>query len=102
MIERSIEGHQRPFIARNGPQHIFLVYAAAEGLHKLFLIVLVARDPGYGVRNARRAHLEGICDRQRSLLLKRNDPAVPKLRLVIERVQHGWRVALTCAAMNAD
>jgi hypothetical protein len=35
-------------------------------------------------------------------LLERIDPAVPKLRLIIERVQNGWRVALTDTAVDAD
>jgi hypothetical protein len=35
-------------------------------------------------------------------LLERIDPAVPELRLVIERVQDGWRVALTDTSVDAD
>jgi len=36
------------------------------------------------------------------LLLQRIDPAVPKLRLVIERVQNSRRIALTGASGDAD
>ena len=53
-------------------------------------------------RNAGGAHLERIGDRQRRLLFQRIDPAVPKLSLVVERVQNSWRVALTGASGDAD
>jgi hypothetical protein len=54
------------------------------------------------IADTRRAHLEGICDRQCGLLLQRINPAIPKLRFVIERIQHRWGVALTDAAVDAD
>src|SRR5712671_7155772 len=101
MVERRIEGNQRPFIGGNGAQHILLVHAPTEGLHELHLIVCVAGDVGHDIANTGRAHLKGISDRQRRLLLERIDPAVPELRLVVERIQNGWRVALTDAAGDA-
>ena len=102
MIEGRIERSQRPFVGSNSAQQIRLVHSSAEGLHELGLIVLVVSDPGYGVADACRAHLEGIRDRQRRLLLQRIDPAVPKLMFVIERIQNGWGVALADTAMDAD
>ena len=51
---------------------------------------------------ARLAHLHWIDDRQRRLLLKRLDPAVPELRLVVEGIQNGRRVALADAAFDTD
>ena len=102
MIEGRIERNQRPFVRCNGAQHILLVHGPTEGLHELGLVVLVVGDPGHGVAEACRAHLEGIRDRQRRLLLERSDPAVPKLMFVIEGVQNGWGVALADAAVDAD
>ena len=32
----------------------------------------------------------------------RVDPAVPELRLVVERIQDGWRVSLACASADDD
>src|ERR1700758_1468616 len=89
MVEGRIEGSQCLFVRCNGAQHILLVHIPAERLHELSLIVLVVSDPRYGIADTGRAHLKRICDRQRSLLLERIDPAVPELRLVIERIQHG-------------
>jgi hypothetical protein len=102
MVEGRIEGSQSLLVLCNSAQHILLVYVPAEGLRELSLIVLVAGNPGHRIADTGRAHLERICDRQRSLLLERIDPAVPELRLVIERIQHGWGVALADAAMDAD
>ena len=102
MIEGGIEGSQRPFVRCNGAQHILLVHGPAESLHELGLVVLVVGDPGHSVAEACRAHLEGIRDRQRRLLLQRIDPAVPKLMFVVEGVQNGWGVALANTAVDAD
>jgi hypothetical protein len=66
------------------------------------LIARVAGDLGHSIADTGRAHLEGIRDRQCRLLLQRIDPAVPKLRLVIERVQNSRRIALTGASGDAD
>src|SRR5207302_5012223 len=66
------------------------------------LVVLITGNFGDSIADTGRAHLEGIRDRQRRLLLERTDSAIPKLRLIIERVQDGWRVALTDKAVDAD
>src|ERR1700747_3195479 len=79
MVEGRIEGNQRAFVRCNGAQHILLVHGPAEGLHELSLIVLVAGDSGHRVADTGRAHLERICDRQRSLLLERIYPAAPDI-----------------------
>src|SRR6266403_522222 len=102
MVERRIEGDERPFIGGNRAQHILLVRAPTEGLHELRLIICVAGYSGHSIPDTDRAHLEGVRDRQRRLLFERIDPAVPELRLVVERIQNGWRVALTNAAVDAD
>src|SRR5262249_40526860 len=44
----------------------------------------------------------GIDDRQRRLLLEGRDPAIPELRLVVQRVQDGGGVPLARAAVDAD
>src|SRR5215467_778879 len=87
MVIGRIERNQRLLVGCNGAQHILLVQATAEGLHEAALIVLVSRDLRHSVRNTGRAHLEGVGDRQRRLLLEGIDPAVPKLMFVIEGVQ---------------
>jgi hypothetical protein len=102
MVERRIEGNQRPFVGGNGAQHILLIHAPTECLHELRLLICVAGDPGHGIPDTDRAHLEGVRDRQRRLLFERIDPAIPELRFVLERIQNGWRVALTDAAVDAD
>ena len=48
------------------------------------------------------AHLNGIDNRQRRLLLQRVHPAVPELRFIVEGVQNGRCVALADAALDAD
>src|SRR6266496_3043110 len=48
------------------------------------------------------AHLNGIDNRQRCLLLEGVHPAVPELRLIVEGVQNGRCVALADAAFDAD
>src|SRR4029450_3030031 len=95
MIERRIERSERPLISGNSAQHVLLVHAATERLYELLLVVLITGNFGDGIANTGRAHLERVRDRQRRLLLERIDSAVPKLRLIVERVQDGWRVALT-------
>src|SRR5262249_41182716 len=70
MVEGGIERSQRLFVGYNGAQEILLVHIPVEGLRESGLIVLIARDPGYGFTDAGRAHLKRICDRQRRLLLK--------------------------------
>src|SRR5439155_12668321 len=47
-------------------------------------------------------HLHGIHDRQRRLILEGLRSTVPELRLVVERVQHRRRVALTAATLHPD
>jgi hypothetical protein len=96
------EGRQRALVRGDGREQVPFVHVASEGLCKLPPIVGVARDVGDGVANAGGAHLERIGDRQRRLLFQRIDPAVPKLRLVIERVQNSRRIALTGASGDAD
>src|SRR5437588_7711979 len=100
MIERRVERNQRPLISGNSTQHVLRVHATTERLHELILAVLITGNFGDGIADTRRAHLERVRDRQRRLLLERIDSAVPKLRLVIERVQDGWRVALTDTAVD--
>src|SRR5258708_16415078 len=102
MIIGRIEGNQRPFVGGNGAQHILLVRASAEGLHEAALIVLVTCDPRYSIGDTGRAHLEGVGDRHRRLLLEAIDPAVPELMSVIECIQNRWRVTLTGAAVDAN
>jgi hypothetical protein len=68
----------------------------------LGLVVLVVSDFGHSIADTGRAHLEGVRDWQCSLLLERIDPPIPKLRFVIERIQNGWGVAFTDAALDAD
>src|SRR5260370_568760 len=102
MIERRVERNERPLIGGNSAQHVLLVHATTERLHELLLVVLIARNFGDGISDTGRAHLEGVRDGQRRLLLERIDAAVPKLRLVVERVQDGWRVALTDTAVDAN
>lgn len=48
------------------------------------------------------AHLNAVDNRQRRLFLERVDPAVPELRLIIEGVQDGRRIALADAAFDTD
>jgi len=80
------------------PRHV-----PPESLHKLKSRYSCRYgDPGHSIADAGRAHLERIRDRQCRLLLQRIDPAVPKLRLVIKRIQQGGRVALADAAVDAD
>ena len=102
MIERRVERNERPLISGNGAQHVLLVHATTERLHELLVVVLITGNFGDGIADTGGAHFEGVRDRQRRLLLERIDSAVPKLRLVIERVQDGWRVALTDTAVDAD
>ena len=68
--------------------------ALPKGLQEFSLVILVARDPRHSITDACRTHFEGVRDRQCRLLLKRGDPAVPKLMFVIEGIQNGWGVAL--------
>src|SRR5258708_12794841 len=101
MIERRVERSERPLISGNSAQHVLLVHATTERLHELLLVVLITGNFGDGIADTGRAHLEGVRDRQRRLLLERIDSAVPKLRLIIERVQDGRRLALTDKAVHA-
>src|SRR6266566_4575518 len=48
------------------------------------------------------AHLNGIDNRERRLLLERVHPAVPELRLIIEGIQNGRGIALANSAVDAD
>src|ERR1700754_1604264 len=102
MIERRIERSERPLIRGNRAQEILLVHATTERLHELLLVFLITDDFGNDIGDTGRAHLEGVRDRERGLLLERMDPAVPKLRSVIERVQDGWCVSLTDTTVDAD
>ena len=102
MIERRVERNECLLVSGNGAQHVLLIHVATERLHELVLVILIPGNSGDGIVDTGRAHLEGVRDRQRRLLLERIDPAVPKLRLIIERVQDGWRVALTDTAVDAD
>src|SRR5882724_7874064 len=102
MIEGRVERNECPLITGNSAQHVLLVHATTERLHELLLVVLITGNFGDGIADTGRAHLERVRDRQRRLLLERIDSAVPKLRLIIERVQDGWRIALTDTAVDAD
>ena len=102
MIEWSIERNERALVSGNSGEHVLLVHVPTKRLDELPLVIRVAGNLGDGVADAGRAHLEGIRDRQRRLLLESIDPAVPELRLVIESIQKGWRVALTSASADAD
>src|SRR5271166_3525214 len=102
MIEGRIERNKRAFVGRDGAQHVLLVHAAPKCLMELHLVVPVAGDLGNSIADACGAHLDGIGDWERCLLLERIDSAVPELRLVVKRIQNGRGVALTEAAVDAD
>jgi hypothetical protein len=64
--------------------------------------VLCGCKLGHGSIEAGLAHFILSDDRQCRLLLDRLHPAVPALRLVVEGIQNGRRIALTDAAVDTD
>ena len=102
MIKRRVEGNERPFVSCNGAQHLLLVHTLGESLLELHLIIRIAADFFDDVAKAGRAHLEGVRDWQRCLLLERVNPAVPELCLIVKSVQESWRVTLPHASMDTN
>src|SRR5206468_10392113 len=101
-IERRVERQLRAFVGGDGAQQIAGAGRAAEDLSEGVLVLRDGGDPGHGTVEARLAHLDGVDDRQRRLLLERLHPAVPELRLVVEGVQNGRGVALADTAVDPD
>src|SRR2546425_8291439 len=101
-IERGVERQLRAFIGRDGAQEIAGVGRTAEDLSEGVLVLRDGGDPGHGGVEARLAHLDGVDDRQRRLLLERLHPPVPELRLIVERVQNRRGVALADTAIDPD
>jgi len=66
---------------------------AAKRLPESLLVLLDTSDLGHRGIKRGLAHFNGIDDRQRRLLFERPGPPIPKLRLVVERVQNGGSVA---------
>src|SRR3989449_4657592 len=101
-IERGVERQLRAFVGRDGAQQIAGVGRTAEDLSEGVLVFRDGGDPGHGSVEARLAHLDGVDDRQRRLLLERLHPPVPELRLVVKGVQNGRGVALADTAFDTD
>src|SRR5256885_158966 len=101
-IERGVERQLRAFVGRDGAQQIAGVGRTAEDLSEGVLVFWDGRDPGHRSVKARLAHLDGVDDRQRRLLLERLHPPVPELRLVVKGVQNGRGVALADTAFDTD
>src|SRR2546426_11626973 len=76
-IERGVERQLRAFVRRDGAQQIAGVGWSAEDLSEGVLVFRDGGDPGHRSVEARLAHLDGVDDRQRRLLLERLHPAVP-------------------------
>jgi len=92
----------RSLVGRDGTQQVGAVGRVAEDPPEGVLVFRYGRDSVHGSVHARLAHLNRIDDRQCRLLLERLHAAVPELRLVVEGVQDGRRVALAEAALDSD
>src|SRR5216683_1805846 len=102
VIKRRIKRQLCSFVGRDGAHQVGAVGRAAEDTPERLLVFFDGCDPGRGSVQAGLSHLNRIDDRQGRLLLERLHPAVPELRLVVESVQNGRRVALADAAFDTD
>ena len=90
------------FVGCDGSHKVGTIGRAAEYMLECLLVFFDARDLCHGGIQAWLAHLKGIDDRLRRLLLERIHPAVPELRLIVEGIQNGRCVALAEAAFDTD
>ena len=91
-----------PFVGRDGAHQVGTIGRAAEDGTEGLLVLFNRCDLRHNGVQVWVAHLNGIDNWQRGLLLERVHPAVPELRLIIEGVQNGRCVALADAAFDAD
>src|SRR6266496_2400338 len=102
VIKRRIKRQLCAFVSRDGSQKFGTIRRAAKYTLECLLVLLDTRDLRHSRIQAWVTHLNGIDNRERRLLLERVHPAVPELRLIIERIQNGWGVALADAAFDTD
>ncbi len=102
MIEWRIERHQRTFVGGEGAQQIGTVDRTAEDVEKCPLVFLNTGKISRHALHRGLAHLHRINDRQCRLVLKVSGAAIPKLCLVVERVQDGGGVPLADSTLDAN
>src|SRR5438132_7669979 len=102
VIERRIKRQLRSFVGRDGAQQVRAVGRAAKDDTEISLVFLDRCDLRYRSIQVGMTHLNGVDNRERSLLLERVHATVPKLRLIIEGVQNGRRIALADATFDAE
>src|SRR6266853_5739229 len=101
-IKRRIKRQLCAFVGRNGSQEVGTIGRPAKYALECLLVFLETGDLCHSRIQVWVAHLKGIDNRVRRLLLERVHPAVPELRLTVEGIQNGRRVALADAAFDAD
>src|SRR6266567_7281108 len=102
VVEGRIKRRSSDLVGCDGAQQVGTVEGAAEDAPERLLVFSDGCDLGYRSIQAGLTHFNRIDDRQRRLLLERIHSAVPELRLVVEGVQNGRRVALADAAFDTD
>src|SRR5271166_6556116 len=102
VIERRIEGKLGALVGCDSTDQIGSVWCAAEDFAERLLVFGHGRDGSHCSVEVGLAHLTRIDDGKSRLIFESFRPAVPELRLVIERIQNRRRVALAGAAFNSD
>ncbi len=100
-IERRIGGILRPLESRDRGRDIFVREVAPQERFEGVRIFLDPRDLRDDIGGRLLAHFDRIENRKLGLILERGRAAIPELRRLKHRVQHGRRIALSMLVLDA-